>query len=138
VPVEKLSWQEAAVLYRLRWQIELLFKLWKSGGGLKQWHSHKAQAILAEIYAKLIGQVVQHWLILVGVWEQPERSLVKASRVVRTQVRGLLLHLATMADLVAHLNLVSVALGQSGPLGRRKKRPSSYQLVLNPPLLETG
>src|SRR5690349_10069263 len=32
LPADQLTWREAAVLYRSRWQIELLFKLWKSHG----------------------------------------------------------------------------------------------------------
>ena len=30
VPLEWLSLEQVALIYRLRWQIELLFKLWKS------------------------------------------------------------------------------------------------------------
>src|SRR6202030_3282372 len=34
VPAEHLSLPEALTLYRLRWQVELLFKLWKSQGAV--------------------------------------------------------------------------------------------------------
>ena len=34
-PPELLNWKEVVVLYRARWQIELLFKLWKSHNHLR-------------------------------------------------------------------------------------------------------
>jgi hypothetical protein len=37
IPVEHLSMQEAVVLAGVRWQIELLFKLWKSHGRIAEW-----------------------------------------------------------------------------------------------------
>jgi IS4 transposase len=39
VPPEQLSLEEALVLIRARWQIELLFKLWKSHGNIDEWRS---------------------------------------------------------------------------------------------------
>ena len=39
-PPETMSLAEALVLGRRRWQIELLFKLWKSAGGLARSRGH--------------------------------------------------------------------------------------------------
>lgn len=75
--LEKLSLDEAAVLYRVRWQIELLFKLWKSHARLGHSRSANPNHILCEIYAKLAGVLVQHWLALAGLWRNAGRSLVK-------------------------------------------------------------
>lgn len=83
VPAEHMSVAEALVLLRARWQIELLFKLWKSHEHLDQWRSHKPWRILCEIYAKLLALLIQHWLLLVGCWQYPDRRLVKASRTIR-------------------------------------------------------
>ncbi len=78
-----LSLEDSMVLMRLRWQIELLFKLWKQHGHIDQWRSEKPWRILCELYAKLIGMIVQHWLLLTGTWENPARSLVKAAKTIR-------------------------------------------------------
>ena len=70
------------VLARVRWQIELMFKLWKSYGYIDQWRSEKPWRILCEVYAKLIAMIIQHWILLTGGWHYPKKSLVKASKVV--------------------------------------------------------
>lgn len=67
VPSELLTVREALVLARARWQIECLWKLWKSHGKIGSWRSAKGGAILCELYAKAIAMVVQHWLFWWGV-----------------------------------------------------------------------
>jgi hypothetical protein len=64
VPSKRLSFEEALVLLRERWQVELLFKLWKSDGLVDEWRTPKPERILCEVYAKLIGLLVHHWLIV--------------------------------------------------------------------------
>jgi hypothetical protein len=63
VPASRLSVEEALVLVRARWQIELLFKLWKDQGLLDESRSQKRWRRLCELYAKLLGLVLQHWLL---------------------------------------------------------------------------
>src|SRR5438128_8884689 len=82
-PPELLSLREALVLARARWQIELLFKLWKSHGHIDESRSGKPWRVLCEVYAKLLAMVVQHWLLLTGCWASPARSLVTAAQTVR-------------------------------------------------------
>ncbi|WJW70326.1 IS4 family transposase (plasmid) [Candidatus Chlorohelix allophototropha] len=132
---EQASPAEVAVLYRLRWQIELLFKLWKSGGGLERWHSHKPWAILCEIYAKLIGQIIQHWLVLAGVWQEAERSLIKASRIVRAHARSLLFRIDNPPHLLQELIYICASMQKGCRLDRKKSKPSSFQLLNSPPIL---
>jgi Transposase DDE domain len=83
VDAARLRPQEALVLYRLRWQIELLFKLWKSGARLATSRSQQPWRVLCEVYAKLVAVLVQHWLLLTGCWHRPDRSLPKAAATVR-------------------------------------------------------
>jgi len=74
---------EVLALGRYRWQIELLFKLWKSELQVDKWRTQKPQRILCELYAKLIGVLVTHWLLLVGTWHHPQRSLFRAMGALR-------------------------------------------------------
>ena len=78
VPQDLLSLDEALVLARCRGPIELLWKLWKQIGKLDTWRSAKPYRILTEIYAKLLGLLITHWLTLIACWQAPNRSLVKA------------------------------------------------------------
>ena len=83
-PPELISVAEAQVLASVRWQIELLFKLWKFQGRVDKSKVKKPWRVLTELYAKLIGIVIQHWIILTTLWKYPNRSLVKAAQTVRT------------------------------------------------------
>jgi hypothetical protein len=102
VPRALLSIEGAVALARMRWQIELIFKLWKSGGGIAEYRSSKPQSALCEVYGKLLAQVVRHWVIVVGAWSQRDRSLTKAAEIV-----GLLaLSLATAMPCLRRLRSV--------------------------------
>ena len=72
---ELLTWEAVVVLYRARWQIELMFKLWKSHNRLA---THRAGAAaeeqLAVVYVKLIAVLVQHWILLTATWCECRRK----------------------------------------------------------------
>jgi hypothetical protein len=82
VPASRLTARQAREVLRARWQSELLWKLWKQRAQLDVWRSEKLMRILCEVYAKLIAVTIQHWFTIVGCWQDPHRSLVKASRAV--------------------------------------------------------
>ena len=74
------GWKEVVVLYRARWQIERLFKLWKSHNRLADRNTGATPAQqLAELYARLIAMVIQHGLLLMTVWPDGRRSLWRAA-----------------------------------------------------------
>ena len=78
-----LTSRQVLALLRVRWQVELLFKLWKSHAKVDEWRSHNPWRILCEIYAKLIGLVLSHWLFAVSLWPHPDRSLFQAAKTVQ-------------------------------------------------------
>ncbi|MBI2940160.1 MAG: IS4 family transposase [Chloroflexi bacterium] len=133
VPQEQLSLSEAMVLMRVRWQIELLFKLWKSYGKVDEWRTENPWRILCEIYAKLIAMVIQHWLLLIGCWAYPDRSLVKAAQTVRGCAPMIGSALAGYIDLAVPIEQIQRCLAAGCRMNRRRKQPNTYQLLLNLP-----
>jgi Transposase DDE domain len=138
VPPMMLSLREALVLARARWQVELLFKLWKSHGQIDASRSRKPWRVLTEVYAKLLAMVVQHWLVLTGCWGYPDRSLVKAAQTVRQHALHLASALACPPLLEQAIGVIHRCLAAGCRLNRRKTKPNTYQLLLDPALQGLG
>lgn len=132
-PAALLTATEARVLLRARWQVELLFKLWKQHGQVDAWRSAKPARILCEVYAKLLVVVAQHWALLVGGWEGAHRSPVKLAA--RLRGWGLLLALAVddHARLVALLAHLQRSLHIGSRRAKRRKHPATFQLLAAQP-----
>lgn len=131
VPPELVSVQEALVLGRARWQIELLFKLWKSQGQIDEWRSAKAGAILCELYAKVIGMIVQHWIMVVGCWGYADRSLTKAAATVRKHAMCLASGLRCAERLAEAIKIIAQCLAAGCRINKSQKTPHTYQLLLD-------
>lgn len=129
VPPEHLSLEEALVLVRVRWQIELLFKLWKNEGQLDESRSEKPWRILCEIYAKLIALVIQHWLILVGCWGNTQRSLTKAAQTIRKFAFSLASAIGKARQLRTTIGQIRQCLVSGCRMNTRNTQPNTYQLL---------
>jgi Transposase DDE domain len=135
---EMLTWQAVVVLYRARWQIELMFKLWKSHNRLEA-HRAAASAVeqLAMIYAKLIAALLQHWILLTATWCDCRRSLMKAAAIISDWVTLLTDALGDLDRLVALLSRLSEVIQRANArVQNRNAHPSLAQLLRNPLLLE--
>lgn len=130
IPGELLSVQEAIVLARCRWQIELIFKLWKSYGQIDTWRSKNPWRVLCEVYAKLIAMVIQHWLLLVGCWHHPDRSLFKAAQTVSSYAIQLACAFNSTRSLSNTIESIRRCLLGRCRINKRKKNPHTYQLLL--------
>lgn len=136
VPNALLTSEEAWILYGARWQVELLFKAWKGGNGLDESRSAKPARILVEVYAKLLGILVQQWVLLTSGWSEPARSLAKALRWIRQSV----IMLASLVSgqrwdrLAEYVEEIRRVLAKTARISRRRTKPSTYQL-LDPPAI---
>jgi Transposase DDE domain len=61
VPADWLSPQQIMLVYRVRWQVELVFKLWKSQACLDTIGSYGLTRVLCQLYARLLGLILFHW-----------------------------------------------------------------------------
>lgn len=131
VPKEKLSLAEATVLVRVRWQVELLFKLWKSHGKIDEWRTQNPWRILCEVYAKLTAMVLQHWLLLIGCWAYPNHSLVKAAQTICDYAPMLAAALVGLIDFAVPIEQIRLCLQTGCRINSRRNDPNTYQLLLN-------
>ena len=128
LPPETFTLDDILCLQRLRWQIELLFKLWKSELSLDEWRSQQPHQILSEVYAKLLLALVQHWLLLLGCWYHENRSLIKAAKALRKHAFHILAALPNFTRLLHTLQLILPTLARC-TVQKRKTRPATFQLL---------
>jgi hypothetical protein len=130
IPPDLLSLREALIVAKVRWQIELLFKLWKSHGQIDSWRSEKPERILCEVYAKLLAMVLQHWMLLIGCWSYADKSLSKAAAVVRDHASELASAQARVERVSEVLESMARVLKRTARMNTRCKHPNTYQLLL--------
>ena len=133
-PKEVLAFEEALVLARARWQIELLFKLWKQHGLLDESRSCKPWRQLCELYAKMLGLLIQHWLLVVTCWRYPNRSLTQAAQTIRRYATALALVLSRPDQLTTLLRRLYQCLAVGCRISTRKTMPATFQRLLLPTL----
>jgi hypothetical protein len=129
VPAKHLRFEEALVLLRERWQMELLYKLWKQEAQIDEWRTSNPWRVLCELYAKLIGALLQHWLIVLFAWQDPQRSLVKLAQVVRDTSWTIMDALARHRSVGAALQVIGRRMRSGCQMNKRKKHPNSAQLL---------
>ncbi len=84
--IPDLTFAQAHTLARTRWQIELLFKRWKSYGKVLLARSADPIRQQCEGYAKLLGVLVAHWMLLVSGWQPHRLGALDALRILRTHL----------------------------------------------------
>src|SRR3954451_24252616 len=114
-----------------------MFKLWKSHNLLARHGETKGVAWqMAEFWSKLIGVIVQHWLLLTTTWLNHRRSLMQAAAVLRDWIVMLMDALGDGARLSDKLSQLQAELAAVARVHSRRKKPSWFQLLWNPELLE--
>ena len=131
VPQQLLSLTEALTFLRIRWQIEMLFKLWKSHGRIDEWRSSKPWRILCEVYAKLLAMLIQHWIFLVSFWQFANRSLIKASQTIRKHGLHLACAFYSQTTLETAIQIIKYCLEAGCRINKRETDLRCYQLFQN-------
>ena len=131
VSEEKLSPTEMVVLYRARWQIELLFKRWKSQGLLSELQGSTDTRQMIRMWSRLLAALVQHWLVISSLWGDPRHSLSKACEAVRPLVSLLLASLNQSEQLQTAIDTLCRTLRATARQNKRKN-PSTFQLLNDP------
>jgi hypothetical protein len=129
VPSELLSVAQVVLLYRVRWQIELVFKLWKSYCGLGRIAGVRKERVLTELYAKMIGIVLTHFLIAPlrlpeGSGVNREISPVQVRHILRRFARQLNQALTSLDALVNVLEKTVLHIMRFGFKQKRRRNPN--------------
>ena len=137
VPATMLTFDGVGVLLHVRWQVELLFKLWKSQLRIDEWRSANPWRILCELYAKLIVAVISQWIFQIHLWRSPDRSLPKAFQVVQKFAVPLAValrqHSTTLTEI---LQTISDCACSSAHISKRRDRPPTFQMLATCPSAE--
>ena len=112
VPVERLSADEIGVLYRARWQIELMFKRWKSLGGIAAMTGSTVVRQLVGLWSRLLAVLLQHWLLQASVWGDRWCSHHKACQVIRDHATRLASAIGSRERLVEEIESAQPRAGQ--------------------------
>ena len=83
----QLTAKQICVIVGIRWQIELMFKGFKSIGKLQDSASEKPYRILSEIYAKLIAVLIQHAIMLGAGYRHIQHSFIKTAKYISGYAR---------------------------------------------------
>jgi Transposase DDE domain len=134
LPSEAFSPEEVLALARVRWQVELLIKRFKSQGGVGQSRGHLPGRVLCELYAKLLGQLVLLWgqmlsggpLAGAGCWRKAIRVRRRLSRLCEA--------LGNRRRLRRELSRLRVRLRRLR-ITQRRSKPTTRQLLTNPALV---
>jgi hypothetical protein len=130
----QLSAAEVLTLYRARWQIELLFKLWKEHGRVDEVRSQHPWRIACEVLAKLLAVVFAHWLLVATAWAMPNRSIRKVVQGIQSYALALALALTDNERLQAIICALHRSLQSGSQLNPRQLHPATYQRLLSPHL----
>jgi Transposase DDE domain len=120
-----LSAEEAGVVRRVRWQVELVFKVFKSEGRIDEWRSGDRRRVLCELYAKLLAMVVQNRALLAAGYVMLRHSARRAARRARGLARKLMKRLGRPRKFARAVVRLAVALHRRCAVVSRRAEPST-------------
>lgn len=132
VPADWLTIEQVQLIYRLRWQIELLFKLCKSLAALDHVVGVQPHRILCQFYARLLGVIVFHWMVADQRLQPSQRELSLPAAFKRFQrcAPHLARDFASLPRLTTHLSIFLKDCAVFALQVLRRCSPSTLQRLL--------
>lgn len=133
---DRLSTEEVIILYRSRWQIELLFKRWKSIGLIAELSGKNDTVQMVRLWAKLCAALIQHWLTVMVAWNSESSfSLDRIAKRTREIADALIGALAAEGDVIPVLDRFKKTVKRTCRRDIRSK-PGTIELLRNPKKLD--
>lgn len=120
-------------LYGVRWQIELVFRTWKSQLALADIRGKRIESILCQLYAHLIGAVLVHqWTVNWRCRNDLEYSLPKLVHLISASIPRLLNVIRFhWRGVSAFWRALDKDFRQFAVREKRRKSPSTYQVLIH-------
>lgn len=123
-----LNFDQVHILVRARWQIERLFKRWKSLGKLATPLSCDPNRRACEMWAKLLAVLVAHWLTQLRAWSDPRLSYDKFFAAIQYATVLIYFVCFQAPELLSLLDRLLDFLQHSATLSSRHTHPNAIQL----------
>lgn len=132
LPRDQFSVTQLFDLYSIRMQIEWVFRVWKSFLSLKEVGNWRAERVLCQLYAHLIGALMCHHLTAGWLWRDGyELSFGKCVQRIQT-------HIFDLAKCIARgwwggkswVKRLHLSFQQFGRKSKRKTQPSTLQTFI--------
>jgi hypothetical protein len=134
VPASLLSAAQVIAFYRIRWQIELIFKFWKSYCGLAAVPAVRPARVMTEFYAKLLVAVLTNFLIAPlrlpdEAYPEHEISAVRVRQILAEFAQDLLAKLTDFAAWQGVLENLYRRIARYGFKQIRRKKPNVLAML---------
>jgi hypothetical protein len=134
---EELSIEEAIVLYRSRWQIELLFKRWKTYCQIDLLDGRNDEMSMTRFWIRLCGALLQQWLVVMAGWFQSSSlSFAKIAKRLCQWIDELASSLESPERLNDVLKKIQSKVLTTCKRNNRQKKPGMMELLNDPKKLE--
>ncbi len=127
--IPDLDFDEVEALARARWQIERVFKLWKSFFRLPHALSDRPIRLMCLFWAKLLVILIAHWMMTLDPRSFPERSLWLTAQVIQSFAFSLFDALAHLSRICQVLRRFKATLARVSTLSKRGSRKLTFQLL---------
>jgi len=136
-PVEKLPSSMMSYLYRLRWQVELIFRQTKSVLRLDKSESQDPDRVQCEIWARLISAVLLFWWhthASAECWLRHQREVSFEKLIRLMQHWGLTMARALLGEpdqLLQQLRTIWKQILVNARKGHQRNRPTSWETLMD-------